>query len=111
MNWSTLKSVEDFDGLMQESGQNPHLDYAIFKHSTRCPVSSMAKFSIQRDWEKNNPQVQVYLIDIIRYREVSNHVEHQLNVKHESPQLILIRNCTVKYHASHSGISTEPISH
>lgn len=107
LNWLKLESVEDFNQLIEESKSKPQAVYAIFKHSTRCPVSSMAKLSLQRDWEKYNPTTPILLLDVIRNRGTSNLIEQQLQVVHESPQLILLKKGEVLHHASHYNISAE----
>jgi len=42
-------------------------------------------------------------------REISNQIEQDLGVKHESPQVIIIKDKKVVYHSSHDNIKIEDI--
>ena len=97
-DWKPLTSEEQFNQLLSEEGP-----LAIFKHSTRCSISSMAKNRVERDWKSDS--VPVYLIDVIQHRNVSNLIASALEVIHQSPQLILVQNGAAVHHASHNGIS------
>lgn len=106
MNWTNLVQIEELDQLIALSKSTPVL---IFKHSTRCSVSLMAKRSLEAEWNFNSHQVIPYYLDLIAYRQISNQISEQFNVIHESPQAILIKNGNSIYHASHSDISTDDI--
>lgn len=106
MNWTNLVEVEELDRLIVLSATTPVL---IFKHSTRCSVSLMAKRSLESDWNFNNNQVIPYFLDLIANRSVSDRVSELFNVMHESPQVILLKNGKAAYHASHSDINAEDI--
>lgn len=98
--WETLKSETQIDEILEASNQKPQL---IFKHSTRCSISSMAKSRLEREWNLEN--VQPWYLDLIAYRSISNAIADKLNVTHESPQAILLVNGNVTYHSSHNSIS------
>ena len=102
MNWKNISSKEDLELALAESFNSP---IAIFKHSTRCSVSLMAKKSLELSWDSS--EVPTYFLDLIEYREISNFIASHLDVTHQSPQLIGVKNGEVFYHASHSSISSE----
>lgn len=105
MNWAELTTEEQLETIKQESMQKP---VVIFKHSTRCSISSMAKMRLER---ANTPHdVTFYYLDLIRYRPVSNKIAEMFNVYHESPQVLLIKNGECVYDESHNGISMEEIA-
>ncbi len=85
--------------LIDISKQEP---VAIFKHSTRCSISSMAKNRLDREPEALN--MKFYLLDLLKYRNISNKVAEQFSVHHESPQILLIKNGECTYEESHNGI-------
>ena len=91
--------------IVDASHENPQL---IFKHSTRCSISSMAKSRLEREWNLEN--VQPWYLDLIAYRNVSNAIASQLGVDHESPQAILLKDGVVVYDSSHNSISVSEIS-
>lgn len=105
MNWKHLILEEGLETIAKESHNKPQL---IFKHSTRCSISSMAKNRLERDWNLEN--VDTWYLDLIAYRPVSNMIEKRFGVRHESPQAILIDKGQVSYHASHNSISVGRIA-
>jgi bacillithiol system protein YtxJ len=78
---------------------------AIFKHSTRCSISSMAKNRLERSWNPRKKYIPVYYLDLLSFRQLSNEVANRFDLIHESPQLLLIQKGELKAHASHSAIS------
>ncbi|MEP1096187.1 MAG: bacillithiol system redox-active protein YtxJ [Cyclobacteriaceae bacterium] len=105
MNWNTLNSVNQLEELKQSSIAEPVL---IFKHSTRCSISSMSLNRLERKWEDTD--IQAYFLDLISHRDVSNAVEREFGVLHQSPQALLIKGGKVVHHSSHSGIDFDEIS-
>jgi bacillithiol system protein YtxJ len=59
----------------------------VFKHSTTCPLSAAAAAEV-RALETALP---VCWINVREQRELSSWVASALGVRHESPQLILVR--------------------
>ncbi|MFK7757438.1 MAG: bacillithiol system redox-active protein YtxJ [Flavobacteriales bacterium] len=104
MNWKMITSKEDLEEAIMLSHKKPAV---IFKHSTRCSVSMMAKKSLEYGWDLNEDEVETYFLDLIQYREISNQIALDLEVIHQSPQLIGLKNGEVFYHASHSVISAD----
>ena len=104
----------DFINLSQES-QLDEIDnrshsklQIIFKHSTRCSVSSFAQRILKSEFSASvEDQVDVHHLDLISYRNVSNTIADRYNVFHESPQILLIKEGKCIYHASHSDVSLE----
>ncbi len=105
MDWILLNAEEQLQQIITHSAQRPQL---IFKHSTRCSISSMAKNRLER----NEPvsSVDFYFLDLIAHRNLSNKVADIFNVEHESPQVLLIKNGKCVYDESHSGISMDEIA-
>jgi bacillithiol system protein YtxJ len=80
-------------------------DCFVFKHSTTCPVSARALTEV----ESAAVRVPVYRIDIREQRDLSNWVEAEYRVRHESPQLILIREKKARKIWNHGQIRREDI--
>lgn len=102
--WVKLTTSEQLHELLKSSETKRVL---LFKHSTRCSISSMAlnRFENNMDPEKATC---VYL-DLIAYRALSNEIEELTKVQHQSPQAILIDNHQVIYTETHSGINAQDI--
>ena len=106
MQWIALTAKEKFASLLEQSKINPVL---IFKHSTRCSVSAMAKRSFEQAWP-TSANAEVYLLDLIAYRSVSNLIADKLSVVHQSPQALLLKDGKCIYNASHEDINAAYIS-
>ena len=101
--WKTLDQKSQLEELEKESFTSP---VVLFKHSTRCSISHMAKGRLESSSE-GAPEI--YYLDLIRYRDISNEIAERFNVRHESPQIIIIKDGKAVYNASHGGISMNEI--
>ena len=104
MNWEHLTEESQLEEIVQQSFNQP---IVIFKHSTRCSISTMAKGRLERVTTPEN--VTFFYLDLIRYRSVSNRIADMFQVYHESPQVLLIRNGECVYDESHNGIDMNEI--
>lgn len=104
MNWKKLESIADLETALEASSNQT---IALFKHSTRCSVSSMAKRLVERDW---NLAIDAYFLDLIAHRDVSDAIAQHLNVPHQSPQIILVKDKKAIYNASHESITVASIT-
>jgi len=105
MNWVNLTSVEQLEEIKNASGYS-----LIFKHSTRCSISLMAKKNFEFDWEVIPSDTKLFFLDLISYRDISNQVAEVFQVRHESPQILLIKDGECILEASHSDISAEEVA-
>ncbi len=103
MNWTALTDISQLADIKQKSQEHP---IVMFKHSTRCSISSMALSRLERGWDDSAlPQVEAYFLDLIAYRQISNAVAEEFGVYHQSPQIMIIVDGGVIYDESHMGIS------
>ncbi len=102
MNWIALKDYSQISEALERS--EPFL---VFKHSTRCSISSMAKSRLERNFDLDD--VQAFYLDLITYRSISDQLVLDFNVVHQSPQLLFIQKGNCTYHASHNSIDLEAI--
>ncbi len=107
MNWIELNDLNQLDTIGTASAEGP---IVIFKHSTRCSISSTAKSRLERNWDKHDlAHVQAYHLDLIAHRDVSNEIAERFSVHHESPQLLLVHNGEVPYAESHLSITASEL--
>lgn len=104
MNWNTLSSSEELTLLKERSFQKPQL---IFKHSTRCSVSSMAKSRLEKADIPDT--IDFHYLDLIAYRPLSTQIAEDFSVWHESPQVLLIQDGECIYDESHMAIRMQDI--
>lgn len=109
MLWKELNKIDQLEEIQLYSNQKP---IAIFKHSTRCSISAAAKGRLERKWDDyfENEELDVYYLDLLRHRDISNAIAELYDIEHESPQFILINEGKAVYNASHFGINPEKIS-
>lgn len=106
LNWIPLKELSQISILMDQSYQVPCL---IFKHSTRCSLSSLVKFRLENKWDFSQEEIVAYYLDILSSRQLSNEVAEKFSVQHESPQILLIKNGQCYFEASHLEIAVGEI--
>ncbi len=100
--WLPLTESEQITDLAQASHEQSVI---IFKHSTTCSISIAAKSKIERQWADSGlANVPIYYLDLLRFRPLSAQIAEQFGIRHESPQLLLIKNGECRYDASHMGI-------
>ncbi len=109
LNWIPLATERQLDELVQLSFTEGVDAVAIFKHSTRCSISSMVKNRLERVWNVGTKNIPVYYLDLIAFRSLSNEIANRFGIEHESPQLLFIQKGKVVSHASHSAIEAEMI--
>jgi bacillithiol system protein YtxJ len=105
MHWIHLTDEEQLKGIINKSQIRPQ---AIFKHSTRCSISTLAMQRLQK--AKQPVEIDFYFLDLISHKSLSNKIAEKFKVHHESPQVLLIRNGECIYDESHMGISMDEIT-
>lgn len=98
--WITLNSIEQLEDIEENSKTKTQV---IFKHSTRCGISRMIMNQFIDAYDVNT-NLDLYYLDLLSYRELSNEVGYKFQVMHESPQLLVVENGVVIKHASHGAI-------
>ena len=104
MNWNELTSENQLEQIRQKSFERPQV---IFKHSTRCSISSVAKARLEK-WQPSE-DFNFYYLDLLSLRQLSNKISEMFHVPHESPQVLVIKEGECVYDESHLGISLQEI--
>ena len=99
--WQELTAVNQLSEIDKKSKTRAQF---IFKHSTRCGISRMVmnQFVSMYDVEMN---ADLYYLDLLSFRDVSDEVGYKFQVMHQSPQLIVVKNGQTVAHASHGAIN------
>ncbi len=105
-SWKYFNQVEQINELIATSYKKPVL---VFKHSVRCGTSAMIKHQLETNWNFSTDELEVYYLDLINYRSISNKVAEVFGVVHQSPQIIVIKNGEATFNTSHSMISINAI--
>ena len=105
-DWKELRTEKELETALGLSFEKP---VVLFKHSVRCGISAMAKHQVEGDWDLDPKEVAMFYIDLINYRKVSNLIAEKLEVVHQSPQIILVKNGEAVYATSHHMISVKAL--
>jgi bacillithiol system protein YtxJ len=105
MTWKFLTEISQLEAIHQASENK---DILIFKHSTTCSISHMAKMRLEDKWDENIIP-EVFYLDVKKDRNISDKIAESFGVHHESPQVLIIREGECIYDASHFDISVEEI--
>ncbi len=101
MGWNNLNSVSALEQISTASTEKPQL---VFKHSTRCSISSAAKHRLEADLDKLGAEFDLHFLDLILHRDVSNEIASRFGIMHQSPQVIVLRNGQPVFDMSHYDI-------
>src|SRR5699024_7314952 len=102
ITWKVLNSTAQVAELAEKSQEKL---IVIFKHSTRCATSRMALRAFESGFDFPEEKVEIYFLDLLSFRAVSDEVANRFQVWHESPQIILLKNKKTVHHSSHHQIS------
>lgn len=105
LKWISLEHIDQLDKIINDSHQKPII---IFKHSTRCSISRMALKNFENEFELSD-SIELYFLDLLNFRTISNEIASTFMVEHQSPQLILIKNGVAVFNASHSDINADEL--
>lgn len=81
----------------------------IYKHSTTCGISARAHIEVER-FVAEHPEQPFYKVEVLESRQVSDFIETKTGVRHESPQLLVVRDGDVVWHDSHGGVTAKAIA-
>ncbi len=105
MEWIPLINKEQLNEIKTKSAPENNGAVLVFKHSTRCSISSMALSRLERQWNVEAGKLPTYYLDLLNYRDLSGLLAQEFNVEHQSPQVLLIKSGVCVYNQSHNGIS------
>ncbi len=101
-----LSKLDEVDPVLARSSSRPIL---IFKHSSTCGVSAEAYGEIEALLAGPPLSTDVYLVDVRAARPVSNAIAARLEIRHESPQVLLVDRGRVRWSASHFRVTARAL--
>lgn len=81
----------------------------LYKHSSACRISARAIREVEA-FAKEHPEISVYVIDVRESRDLSQRIATDLGIRHESPQVIVVKKGSACWHASHLEITAKALS-
>lgn len=100
IDWIPLTSLEQLDSITN----NLERTSILFKHSTRCGISSGVLRKFEAKNEELNGSLDFYYLDLLNHRDVSNAIAERFQVFHQSPQAVVVKNGATVADASHYDI-------
>lgn len=95
-----IKTIAAWESVLQQSKEQPLL---VFKLSMTCFSSLTAKKELQ----KLQTDLPIYIVIVQMDRKVSNAIESDLGVKHETPQLLILKEGRGIWQATHYHIKKD----
>ena len=115
-NWFGKRDEAAPAGSLPEINRNTDLEllfgrdsFLVFKHSAACLVSWAAHAQVTRV-RNSHPEAPIYLLPVLKERAVSNAIAVRTGVRHESPQVILVRGGQAAESASHGAITHDRLA-
>ena len=96
-----LADRKSLDRLLTNSKERP---VVVFKHSNSCPISAAA----YREMEQLEDEV--VLVEVQSAREVSKEIANITGIRHESPQVIVLKDGKAVWNASHFGVRAREVA-
>jgi bacillithiol system protein YtxJ len=99
-NFFRIDDHATLENLITDSKQKPVI---VFKHSNACSISSRA----YREMEKLEGQVNI--LEVQSAREVSRELANLTGIRHETPQVIVLRDGKAVWNASHFDVKAADV--
>ena len=96
-----IDDLTALDNLIADSKTKPVI---IFKHSNACSISSRA----YREMEQLDGQVNI--LEVQSARDVSREFANRTGVRHETPQVIVLRDGKAVWDASHFDVKATAVA-
>ena len=106
MPLESCTNEEAYRLLIEESRAHP---VVLFKHSTRCPISAAARQEMEK-FADESPAATCRQVLVIEQRPLSLLIAEETGVPHQSPQVLLLRDGKVVWHASHYNITSRRVT-
>ena len=99
-DFQNLTGMAELDDWFERSREG---DVVLFLHDYWCPISSRAYD------EMSLVEGDIALVDVAEGRELTRSIETRTGVKHESPQVLILRGAKARWAASHGSITREAV--
>ncbi len=100
--WIPLNTIPQLSHIAKKSNTKTQV---IFKHSTRCGISRMVIKQFVDNFNLTEDNLDLYYLDLLAYRDVSDEVGFKFQVMHQSPQMLVIKKGVTVANASHGAIN------
>jgi bacillithiol system protein YtxJ len=106
-NWKEFKTEEEFYSIVKQSKERTQV---IFKDSISCGISAHAKHKLINGNDELIGKADFNYLDLLSHRSLSNLIAIELAVKHQSPQVIVLKNGVPVHTVTHHSIDAESLA-
>jgi bacillithiol system protein YtxJ len=108
IQWIELQSDAQLNDIDKKGINRPQL---IYKHSTTCGISSMVLRRLEILLQGVSGKADLYFLDVHRNLQVSDSIAGRYHVRHQSPQLLILKQGKVLAAPSHGAIAEVELEH
>ena len=101
-----LLTAEDLEQVWEKSKERP---VYLFKLSTTCPVSAKAFTEFESFLKSTKEDIEPFFVKVRETRDISDKIAEETEIRHHSPQVLLIKDKEVLWNASHTKITEESL--
>ena len=105
-SWKTLEDISQLDQISKDSISKT---VVLFKHSVTCGISAGAKNRLESQWDLVKTDIDFYYLDLLSHRDISSAIADRWGVRHQSPQIVVIKDDKAIYNTSHGSISASDL--
>ena len=106
LDWKQLASLDDFNALIEHSKTKPAL---VFKHRPSSEESTRVLDNLEENWTLSPEDLDLYMVDVMKAKDVSSEVTEAAGVINEFPQVLLFADGVTMYDESHELINVKKI--
>ena len=106
-NLMHLSDLDMFEAAIAESLERP---VVLFKHSRTCGISCEALDELHAHLQDGSTDAAYKMITVQSHRRVSDGISQRLGIRHETPQVIVLRGGAAVWNASHFRITAQEIA-
>jgi bacillithiol system protein YtxJ len=106
-DWQGISSEEEVSNVLLASNDKPQV---IYKHSPSCAISYLALRDLETLPNEVQTKADYYMVDVVGQRPISNFITKTLAIRHESPQLFIIKDGEVVWNGSHHQVKADAVS-
>jgi bacillithiol system protein YtxJ len=100
---SNFKAVSDAAALEELFARSHEGPVLLFKHSNACPISARAYSQME------GVETPVSIVVVQKSRDLSREIEQRTGVRHETPQVFVLRNGRAAWNASHFDVTAQAV--
>jgi bacillithiol system protein YtxJ len=97
-----LDSRTELDALLAAG------DAVLLKHGSRCSISAQARDELST-FATSHPEIPIATLEVTAYADLARYAAERLGIRHESPQVMIIRDGEVAWHAEHYAITARDL--